>query len=135
MSRDYSRMGVGLDIFRLLSLYTTSIGFFLTASLLHTALLTMLMSLVSLALCRAETYFEDGEVAFEVERGSVGYDHAYSAEFVLQLGFIKALPLFVELWVETGFFNALAMAWTLTVGERVMSTCPTAAGPTTSLSM
>ena len=35
----------------------------------------------------------------------------------------------------TGFFSARAMAWTLTVGERVMSTCPTAAGPTTSLSM
>ena len=112
MSRDYSRMGANLDIFRLLSLYTTSIGFFLTASLLHTALIGMLLSLISLAMCRAETFFKEGDVSFEVERGSIGMDHVYSAEFVLQLGFVKAVPLFIELWVETGFFNALkGLAW------------------------
>ena len=107
MSRDYARLGASLDIFRLLSLYTTSIGYFLTASLLHTALVAMLVSLISLALCGAETYFDAGTVSFEAERGSVGYSHVYSAEFVLQLGFVKALPLFVELWLEHSFFAAL----------------------------
>ena len=111
MSRDYSRLGANLDLFRLLSLYTTSIGFFLTASVLHTALIAMLLSLISLALCRAETYFEEGDVPFEVERGSVGMSQVYSAEFVLQLGFVKAFPLFVELWVEHGFFAALSGAF------------------------
>jgi hypothetical protein len=46
-------------------------------------------------------------VPFEARRGSVGYDHVYSAEFVIQLGFVKAFPLFVEHWVEHNFFFAL----------------------------
>ena len=107
MSRDMSRLGANLDLFRLLSLYSTSIGFFLAASLLHTAIITMMLSLISLALCRAETYFAEGEVPFESLRGSVGYDHVYSAEFVIQLGFAKTLPLFIELWLEHSFYDAL----------------------------
>jgi hypothetical protein len=65
MSRDYARMSANFDLFRLLSLYMTSVGFFLTSAMMHVAIVTMLLSLISLALCRAETYFDAGEVPFE----------------------------------------------------------------------
>ena len=105
-SRDMSRLGSGLDFFRLLSLYATSIGFFLTASLVHAGVVGTLVALTSLALCGAETFFPEDDQPFDMQI-STGERHVYSAEFVIQLGFTRAWPLFVELWVEVSFWHAI----------------------------
>ena len=70
----------------------------------------MMVSLSALALANAETYFPDGVASghgFDVL--SAGEQQAYSSEFAVQLGFAKAWPLFVELWLELSFWQALKL--------------------------
>ena len=107
-SRDMSRMGENLDVFRLLSFFHTSVGFFFMAMLLHVAVAAMVIALIAFALTDAEAYnSEDLDNPWDIDnKESIGR-HSYGAEFVVQLGFTKVLPLFLEYWLEASFWTAV----------------------------
>ena len=99
MSRDIYRLGHSFDLFRLFSLYTTSVGFFFSSAL-------TLLSLYALLWGRCYLVLSGADAAVSLDANSA-LSTSINQQFVVQLGLFTALPLLLELVLEKGVASAV----------------------------
>ncbi|KAL4565125.1 hypothetical protein LXL04_029210 [Taraxacum kok-saghyz] len=105
LSRDLYRLGHRFDFFRMLSCYFTTIGFYVST------LLTVLIVYVFLygRLYMVLSGLEKGLVSLQPPlRYNKPLQVALASESFVQLGFLMALPMTIEIGLERGFINALS---------------------------
>ena len=110
LSRDFYRAGKSFDLFRLLSLYNTGTGLFASSTIMFWALYWFTLTIACLALIGLENFTVDtqGNLYTDLGRGGAqGDTQVYSAEWLIQLGFIMIWPLFLEYWGMSGLLGAL----------------------------
>ena len=108
MSRDLARLGKQFDLFRLLSMFATGTGLFISSALIFWALYWFVVSIALLALVRLERFSggaEDGECYIDAISSS-GDTQVYASQWFLQMGFILMLPLFLECVGTVGILSA-----------------------------
>ncbi|CAI5480067.1 unnamed protein product, partial [Closterium sp. Yama58-4] len=94
LSRDVYRLGHGLDIFRLLSFYTTSIGFFFSTALTAMAVYAFLWGRCYLVLSGVEATIATSD--------NQALSTAINQQFLVQIGLFTSLPMLMELILEKG---------------------------------
>ncbi|CAI5488704.1 unnamed protein product [Closterium sp. Naga37s-1] len=94
LSRDVYRLGHGLDIFRLLSFYTTSIGFFFSTALTAMAVYAFLWGRCYLVLSGVEATVSSSD--------NQALSTAINQQFLVQIGLFTSLPMLMELILEKG---------------------------------
>ncbi|CAI6002608.1 unnamed protein product, partial [Closterium sp. NIES-64] len=94
LSRDVYRLGHGLDIFRLLSFYTTSIGFFFSTALTAMAVYAFLWGRCYLVLSGVEETISSSD--------NQALSAAINQQFLVQIGLFTSLPMLMELILEKG---------------------------------
>ena len=104
MSRDLHRLTRSMDFFRLLSFFSSGSGFYLSNAVMTWALYWFVFTQMLIAATNRETFFSEG-IAFDV--ASNGGEQVYNANWMIQLGFIMMLPLFIARWTEQGLWKAL----------------------------
>jgi hypothetical protein len=106
VSRDLSRLARAADLPRVFSLFSTGVGHYVGTALLSWALHLFLVCQLLLAATDRASFFENSDIPFDMDvPGNTG---TYDSGYILQLGFIMMLPLFVARWAEEGFATALA---------------------------
>eukprot|EP00475_Leptophrys_vorax_P015158 TRINITY_DN21504_c0_g3_i1.p1 TRINITY_DN21504_c0_g3~~TRINITY_DN21504_c0_g3_i1.p1 ORF type:complete len:647 (-),score=29.50 TRINITY_DN21504_c0_g3_i1:159-1877(-) len=99
LSRDVYRIGHGFDIFRLLSFYTTSIGFFFSTALTAMAVYAFLWGRCYLVLSGVEETLSTSD--------NQALTTAINQQFLVQIGLFTSLPMLMELVLEKGAGNAI----------------------------
>ncbi|KAL2643326.1 hypothetical protein R1flu_010913 [Riccia fluitans] len=101
LSRDVYRLGHRVDFFRMLSVYYTTVGFFVNNMLVVLTVYAFLWGRVYLALSGIE-------VAISRDSSANGaLTAALNQQFVVQMGLFTALPMIVENSLERGFLPAI----------------------------
>jgi len=103
LSRDIYRLGHRFDFFRMLSCYFTTVGFYLSTLLTVVTVYVFLYGRLYLAL----SGLEEG-----LSQGRLIHNHplqiALASQSLVQLGFLMALPMMMEIGLERGFGQALS---------------------------
>ena len=115
VSRDTMRLSNSFDLARLLSLYCSGPGFFVSATLIVWSAYALSLTLLVLAMLRLETFFPTIDSPYDLQftgpvlpnQGTSGDAKGMSAEFVLQIGFLMLLPIFAEETLEFGVKYAI----------------------------
>ncbi|CAI7874575.1 unnamed protein product, partial [Closterium sp. NIES-54] len=94
LSRDVYRLGHGLDMFRLLSFYTTSIGFFFSTALTAMAVYAFLWGRCYMVLSGVEETISSSD--------NQALSAAINQQFLVQIGLFTSLPMLMELILEKG---------------------------------
>ncbi|KAM1974043.1 hypothetical protein ACFX15_038992 [Malus domestica] len=104
LSRDIYRLGHRFDFFRMLSCYVTTIGFYFST------LLTVLTVYVFLYghLYLVVSGLEKGLSTQRGIRNNKPLQVALASQSVVQIGFLMALPMVMEIGLEKGFRTALS---------------------------
>ncbi|KAM1139434.1 hypothetical protein EV1_039198 [Malus domestica] len=104
LSRDIYRLGHRFDFFRMLSCYVTTIGFYFST------LLTVLTVYVFLygRLYLVVSGLEKGLSTQRGIRNNKPLQVALASQSVVQIGFLMALPMVMEIGLEKGFRTALS---------------------------
>ncbi|KAI4323334.1 hypothetical protein L6164_022949 [Bauhinia variegata] len=104
MSRDIYRLGHRFDFFRMLSCYYTTIGFYFST------LLTVLIVYVFLygRLYLVLSGLEEGLNRTRAIRDNKPLQVALASQSIVQIGFLMALPMMMEIGLERGFRQALS---------------------------
>ncbi|GJN30162.1 hypothetical protein PR202_gb18448 [Eleusine coracana subsp. coracana] len=104
LSRDIYRLGHRFDFFRMLSCYFTTVGFYFSTLLTVVTVYVFLYGRLYLAL----SGLEEG---LSTQRRFV-HNHplqvALASQSLVQLGFLMALPMMMEIGLEKGFGQALS---------------------------
>ena len=125
LSRDFSRMGKNCDLFRLLSLFNSSSGAFLSSGLLLFALYTFVFAQLLLAMTRLELISNGDDATFDI-LPTTGMAAAYSADWFLALSFVNLWPLFLEMSATLGVLSALYQIFVeIVLGTQQPKTHPT----------
>ena len=98
------------DLPRLLSLYCSGPGFFVSSTLVVWSAYFLAVTLLILSMLRMETFFptlglmQDLQfTGYEIpNQGTKGDEQTLGAEFLLQIGFLMVLPIFAEEVLEFG---------------------------------
>ncbi|KAL3696578.1 hypothetical protein R1sor_010654 [Riccia sorocarpa] len=101
LSRDVYRLGHRVDFFRMLSVYYTTVGFFVNNMLVVLTVYAFLWGRVYLALSGIEASISKDSTA----NGAL--TAALNQQFVVQMGLFTALPMIVENTLEKGFLPAI----------------------------
>ncbi|RCV46752.1 hypothetical protein SEVIR_9G560600v4 [Setaria viridis] len=103
LSRDIYRLGHRFDFFRMLSCYFTTVGFYFSTLLTVVTVYVFLYGRLYLAL----SGLEEG-----LSHGRFIHNHplqvALASQSLVQLGFLMALPMMMEIGLERGFGKALS---------------------------
>ncbi|CAN6237754.1 unnamed protein product [Urochloa humidicola] len=103
LSRDIYRLGHRFDFFRMLSCYFTTVGFYFSTLLTVVTVYVFLYGRLYLAL----SGLEEG-----LTHGRLIHNHplqvALASQSLVQLGFLMALPMMMEIGLERGFGKALS---------------------------
>ncbi|CAL5059049.1 unnamed protein product [Urochloa decumbens] len=103
LSRDIYRLGHRFDFFRMLSCYFTTVGFYFSTLLTVVTVYVYLYGRLYLAL----SGLEEG-----LSHGRFIHNHplqvALASQSLVQLGFLMALPMMMEIGLERGFRKALS---------------------------
>ncbi|KAL6203782.1 hypothetical protein ACLB2K_027481 [Fragaria x ananassa] len=104
LSRDIYRLGHRFDFFRMLSCYFTTIGFY------YSTLITVLTVYVFLygRLYLVLSGLEEGLNTQEAIRDNKPLQVALASQSFVQIGFLMALPMLMEIGLEKGFRTALS---------------------------
>ncbi|KAJ4836810.1 hypothetical protein Tsubulata_035623, partial [Turnera subulata] len=102
LSRDVYRLGHGLDFFRMLSFFHSTVGFFFSAMMMALTVYAFLWGRLYLAL----SGFERSAMASEGNNFGV-FSAILNQQFVIQLGLFTAIPAIVESTIEQGFLTSL----------------------------
>ncbi|KAL4565098.1 hypothetical protein LXL04_029182 [Taraxacum kok-saghyz] len=105
LSRDLYRLGHRFDFFRILSCYFTTIGFYVST------LITVLTVYVYLygRLYMVLSGLEKGLASLQPSlRHNEPLQVAFALQLLMQIGFLIALPMMMEIGLERGFMNALS---------------------------
>ncbi|XP_062216922.1 callose synthase 3-like isoform X3 [Phragmites australis] len=104
LSRDIYRLGHRFDFFRMLSCYFTTVGFYFSTLLTVVTVYVFLYGRLYLALSGLEEQLS-------TRRGFI-HNHplqvALASQSLVQLGFLMALPMMMEIGLERGFGQALS---------------------------
>ncbi|KAK3199931.1 hypothetical protein Dsin_023346, partial [Dipteronia sinensis] len=103
LSRDIYRLGHHFDFFRMLSCYFTTIGFYVSSLMIVLTVYSFLYGRIYLSLSGLEESIAEFAVASENDplRAAMG------TQSLVQLGFLLALPMLMEIGLERGFRTAL----------------------------
>ncbi|CAH9106641.1 unnamed protein product [Cuscuta epithymum] len=104
LSRDLYRLGHRFDFFRMLSCYFTTIGFYF--STLVTVLIVYIFLYGRLYLVLSG--LEEGLMAQAAIRNNKPLQVALASQSFIQIGFLMALPMMMEIGLERGFRTALS---------------------------
>ncbi|XP_019152063.1 PREDICTED: callose synthase 3 [Ipomoea nil] len=104
VSRDLYRLGHRFDFFRMLSCYFTTIGFYFST------LITVLIVYVFLygRLYLVLSGLEEGLITQPAIRDNKSLQVALASQSFVQIGFLMALPMMMEIGLERGFRTALS---------------------------
>ncbi|KAF3321080.1 callose synthase 3-like protein [Carex littledalei] len=103
LSRDIYRLGHRFDFFRMLSCYFTTIGFYFSNLLTVLTVYMFLYGRVYLVLSGLEEGLTSNKFAHNRP-----LQVALASQSFVQLGFLMALPMLMEIGLEKGFGNALS---------------------------
>ncbi|CAA0839441.1 Callose synthase 5 [Striga hermonthica] len=102
LSRDIYRLGHRFDFFRMLSCYYTTIGFYVSSMLVVLTVYTYLYGKLYLSL----SGLEQSIVHFAKSKGDDALSVVMASQSIVQLGFLMALPMVMEIGLERGFRTA-----------------------------
>ncbi|XP_010475255.1 PREDICTED: callose synthase 1-like isoform X2 [Camelina sativa] len=103
LSRDLYRLGHRFDFFRMLSCYFTTIGFYFSTMLTVLTVYVFLYGRLYLVL----SGLEEGLSNQRAFRNNKPLEAALASQSFVQIGFLMALPMMMEIGLERGFHNAL----------------------------
>ncbi|OEL22051.1 Callose synthase 4 [Dichanthelium oligosanthes] len=103
LSRDIYRLGHRFDFFRMLSCYFTTVGFYFSTLLTVVTVYVFLYGRLYLALSGLEEGLSQGRF---IHNHSLQV--ALASQSLVQLGFLMALPMMMEIGLERGFGKALS---------------------------
>jgi len=103
LSRDVYRLGHRLDFFRMLSFYTSTIGFYFNTMMVVLTVYAFLWGRVYLTLSGVEQAIIDEAVNTDNKALAT----VLNQQFIIQLGLFTALPMIIENSLEHGFLNAI----------------------------
>ncbi|XP_052193057.1 callose synthase 2-like [Diospyros lotus] len=104
MSRDIYRLGHRFDFFRMLSCYFTTVGFYFSTLLTVLTVYIFLYGRLYLVL----SGLEEGLITQKAIRNNKPLQVALASQSFVQIGFLMALPMMMEIGLERGFRNALS---------------------------
>uniref|UniRef100_A0A0E0K890 1,3-beta-glucan synthase n=1 Tax=Oryza punctata TaxID=4537 RepID=A0A0E0K890_ORYPU len=104
LSRDIYRLGHRFDFFRMLSCYFTTVGFYFSTLLTVVTVYVFLYGRLYLAL----SGLEEGLVTQRRYIHNHPLQVALASQSLVQLGFLMALPMMMEIGLEKGFGQALS---------------------------
>ncbi|XP_031373248.1 callose synthase 2-like [Punica granatum] len=104
LSRDIYRLGHRFDFFRMLSCYVTTVGFYFSTMLTVLIVYIFLYGRLYLVLSGLEEALST-EPAF---RDNKPLQVAMASQSFVQIGYLLALPMMMEIGLERGFRNALS---------------------------
>ncbi|GMP62506.1 hypothetical protein CsSME_00024598 [Camellia sinensis var. sinensis] len=104
MSRDIYRLGHRFDFFRMLSCYFTTVGFYFSTLLSVLTIYVFLYGRLYLVL----SGLEEGLSTVPAIRDNKALQAALASQSIVQIGFLMALPMMMEIGLEKGFRNALS---------------------------
>ncbi|PIN05529.1 1,3-beta-glucan synthase [Handroanthus impetiginosus] len=102
LSRDIYRLGHRFDFFRMLSSYYTTTGFYVSSMLVVLTVYAYLYGRLYLTLSGLEKTIE----RFARARGNDALTAVMASQSIVQLGFLMALPMVMEIGLERGFRTA-----------------------------
>nr|XP_043619337.1 callose synthase 3-like isoform X2 [Erigeron canadensis] len=102
MSRDVYRLGHRFDFFRMLSCYFTTVGFYFNTLLTVLIVYVFLYGRLYLVLSGLERELTTSKAIMENKPLQV----ALASQSFVQIGFLMALPMIMEIGLERGFRNA-----------------------------
>ncbi|KAL7142002.1 hypothetical protein ABFS83_08G093200 [Erythranthe nasuta] len=102
LSRDIYRLGHRFDFFRMLSCYYTTTGFYVSSMLVVLTVYAYLYGRLYLSLSGLEKTI----VRFARSRGDDALKVVMASQSIVQLGFLMALPMVMEIGLERGFRTA-----------------------------
>ncbi|KAK1321381.1 Callose synthase 3 [Acorus calamus] len=103
LSRDIYRLGHRFDFFRMLSCYYTTVGFYVSTLITVLTVYVFLYGRLYLALSGLEEQLAN-QTKF---RNNKSLQVALASQSFVQLGFLMALPMMMEMGLEKGFRKAL----------------------------
>ncbi|KAJ4825933.1 Callose synthase 5 [Turnera subulata] len=103
LSRDIYRLGHRFDFFRMLSCYFTTVGFYVSSMFVVFTVYVFLYGKLYLSLSGLESSI----VKFARKRGNDPLMAAMASQSIVQIGFLMALPMVMEMGLERGFRTAL----------------------------
>ncbi|KDP20385.1 hypothetical protein JCGZ_05268 [Jatropha curcas] len=104
LSRDIYRLGHRFDFFRMLSCYVTTVGFYFSTLLTVLTVYVFLYGRLYLVL----SGLEEGLSTQRGIRDNKPLQVALASQSFVQIGFLMALPMMMEIGLERGFRNALS---------------------------
>ncbi|CAM8969696.1 unnamed protein product [Rhodiola kirilowii] len=104
MSRDIYRLGHRFDFFRMLSCYFTTVGFYVSTMITVLIVYVFLYGRLYLVL----SGLEKGLSTQAAIRDNKSLQAALVSQSFVQIGFLMALPMMMEIGLERGFRNALS---------------------------
>ncbi|MBA0556770.1 hypothetical protein Golob_026847 [Gossypium lobatum] len=102
LSRDVYRLGHRLDLFRMLSFFYTTVGFFFNTMMVILTVYAFLWGRLYLALSGVENAALSSSSDNNRALGAI-----LNQQFIIQLGLFTALPMIVENSLERGFLQAI----------------------------
>ncbi|KAL3630114.1 Callose synthase 5 [Castilleja foliolosa] len=102
LSRDIYRLGHRFDFFRMLSCYYTTVGFYVSSTMVVLTVYAYLYGKLYLTLSGLEKTI----VRFARSKGDDALGVVMASQSVVQLGFLMALPMIMEIGLEGGFRTA-----------------------------
>ncbi|XP_077211954.1 callose synthase 5-like [Tasmannia lanceolata] len=103
LSRDIYRLGHRFDMFRMLSCYFTTVGFYISSMMVVITVYVYLYGKLYLSLSGLEFAI----VKSARSRGNDPLQAAMASQSLVQVGFLMALPMVMEIGLERGFRSAL----------------------------
>ncbi|KAM7523322.1 hypothetical protein LguiA_013224 [Lonicera macranthoides] len=104
LSRDLYRLGHRFDFFRMLSCYFTTIGFYFSTLITVLTVYVFLYGRLYLVL----SGLEEGLATQPAIRDNKPLQVALASQSFVQIGFLMALPMMMEIGLERGFRTALS---------------------------
>ncbi|CAJ1977778.1 unnamed protein product [Sphenostylis stenocarpa] len=104
LSRDVYRLGHRFDFFRMLSCYFTTIGFYISTLITVLTVYVFLYGRLYLVL----SGLEEGLSTQKAIRDNKPLQVALASQSFVQIGFLMALPMLMEIGLERGFRTALS---------------------------
>ncbi|CAN6459739.1 unnamed protein product [Victoria cruziana] len=104
LSRDIYRLGHRFDMFRMLSCYFTTVGFYVSSMMVVIILYVFLYGRLYLSL----SGLENSLVKYARARGDDPLKAALASQSLVQIGLLMALPMVMEIGLERGFRTALS---------------------------
>ncbi|XP_061972546.1 callose synthase 5 [Populus nigra] len=103
LSRDIYRLGHRFDFFRMMSCYYTTIGFYVSSMIVVLTVYAFLYCKLYLSL----SGLEESIIKYARARGNDPLKAAMASQSLVQIGFLMALPMVMEMGLERGFRTAL----------------------------